>query len=118
MNRTNKSLKKIHPEQKKSNIPPPPSNKPEGLNIPTQQPIQSTPPSFINTIAHGFAWGVGTNLSKKIFTKESDSETTLETKTINNLEKKILSPDELFAKYEECLANENTNENCEDILNK
>ena len=84
------------------------------------QPIQSTPPSFINTIAQGFAWGVGTNLSKKIFTKDSEleSETTLETKRINNLEKKILSPDELFAKYEECLAKEKSNEHCEDILNK
>jgi len=96
-------------------IPPPP--KPH-TNVPGPAPAQqiqlkTAPPSFKETLAQGFAWGIGSSLGRRMFEPKVNPELEKSPTPSNPV---ILDSNEIFKKYQECLERNETNVSCEMLL--
>jgi hypothetical protein len=99
-------------------IPPPKTH----TNVPGPAPaqqiqVQTTQPSFKDTMFQGFAWGMGSSLGRRLFETKVSPETTPYTNpTITPPNPVVLDSNEIFKKYQECLERKETDVNCEMLL--
>ena len=101
-----------------------------GSQIPGPQipgPTQTKSPSFgsqfVDSMVSGFGMGTGNSLARKMFEPTKISEPTIISEPVNpNLsvptQSSILSLDDIFKKYEECLEHNEPTQNCEKLLIK
>lgn len=104
--RTNSKL-----SEPKQNIPPPARTQPQ---VPIQAPIQSQPPSMLDNMKQGFSFGLGSALAHSLFKPKPNEEKVI-TKEITTEPK--LTNDKIYELYNKCLENNNTNVDCNIILN-
>jgi hypothetical protein len=107
-------------KQAQSNIkqvPPGPANTKQVSPAPSEPSVPQTGSSsgsgFVNSMVSGFGWGIGTSLARKIF----EPKITPEPQVQVPVQSDILTSNDIFKKYQECLERNESNTNCEMLLN-
>jgi hypothetical protein len=107
-NKSNKLSKSVPPAKPAIPLPKP--------AIPT--PPTPSSPGFMDTMFQGFAWGTGSSLARRIFEPKITPESVPAQVPNHNLQPSILTPDDIFKKYQECLERNDPNVICETLLDK
>jgi hypothetical protein len=105
---------------KKSKIQPSPRSPPSPQRLsppPVQKQTEIPKIGLLDTVKQGFAWGIGTSMSRiivdKIFSSDANLPNVNLPKNANVLDS---VSEDLYKKYQDCL--ENNKENCNLILEK
>ena len=101
---------------------PPPPAPPAPLTPQTQTRTSSFGSGFVDSMVSGFGLGIGSSLARRIFEPKTTPEhrvpdLTVQHPSVPDIQPSILTPDEIFNKYQECLQSNESNTNCEMLLN-
>lgn len=96
-------------QRKNNKIQPLPSPPAKPIFNPPQQVSQS--PSMMDSIKHGFSFGIGSSIAHKIF--NSNDNPSIDKPSIDKP-----STDKMYELYNKCLEKNDNNINCSDILEK
>lgn len=110
----------------RSNIPPQKREKPiETKRIPPGPappvPAQTSSTSFgsvfVDSMVSGFGFGMGSSLARSFFEPKKSVETQNPTVTVPApIQPNLLTPDDIFKKYQECIERNEPTGNCETLL--
>lgn len=107
---------------KSSPVPPKPAIRPPSPTS-TPTPMRSQPPSMMDTIKQGFAFGVGSSIAHNIFDSKPNSKNKDENTNTNKMTNEItnepkITTDKMYELYNKCLEENNRNIDCTIILEK
>jgi hypothetical protein len=100
-------------------LPPPPPLQTQSAPMRTPTPLQSQPPSMLDTIKQGFSFGIGSSIAHSIFGPKNKDENVIK-KEVSNETK--LTSDKIYEIYNKCLEKNDNNIDCnamlQNIINK
>lgn len=93
---------------------PSPSPRP---SVPSPRPVPASSPSIVgsglvDSMVSGFGFGAGNSLARSLFEPKTSSSADPPPPKPET----VLSPDDIFKKYMECLQRDEPNENCDMLL--
>jgi hypothetical protein len=124
MPRSTKSHILTQGQAKQTQVKTKPIPRPAPLTPQAQTRSNSFGSGFVDSMVSGFGLGIGSSLARKIFEpkitpehRDPVADLTVQHPSVPDIQPSFLTSNDIFNKYQECLQSNESNTNCEMLLN-